>query len=1093
MAQVNYGSPNQSRSASKKVRRGYESVAMREPRYTIPEPQGDVLRRQRLLDLLYENIDHPLQLICAPAGYGKTTLLADFARDADLTVCWYSVDPLDSDPSSFLHHLMEAVWEHFPALYSPTEPSESLFLEPNRGWQAWASRLLDLIRERIPEYFVLVIDDFHIMSNKSAAADVMDFLLQRVPDNCRLIISSRETPQLPSLPRLMSQRKVSGLGANELKFTSIEIKTLLNTNFDLDITINEAERLEEESEGWVTSILLTSHSLWSGLFRDALVNRGPNSFLFEYMASEVFSQQQSVVQQFLQSTSVCNEFNAELANTLMGTHTSAEILKEIESRNLFISRLGGTIPWYRYHHLFRDFLRETLRKADPGGYSLLNVKAAEYYLSIKSPRQAIQHYIQGSEFEQALDLLEDEVERLSHEGLWETLGNWLEEIPAEMQASRPKLLLYLSRVYQLRGGNDDAIKLLNKTIDEFKDSGEHILEAQALMRRGVSLRFKGQYQMAIRDGRRALALARDYGTIEDQADAHSHLGSAYGQQGKFPRAAKECRAALKGYQQQGNLFRLSEIHTRLGSIYSDLGDFSKAATHLGQARQGWQKLGNQTELGVTLNNLAYLYYQQGQCEIADPLARESIGLAQATSSPRDEAYSLMTLADIQREQGEYTESLRSCQRSLDLARQCMETHLIAYGSFALGDTFRLLGEPERARSLLDEAVALAGEGSQDHELGLGLTSLGIVEYETGNYTGAEALLIKASHHLSLAGQKRTLARTRMHLAQTFFLSEKFVDALEQMETVALLCGELGYDRFLVPEGRHVYPLVQYAASRSKSKDFFARLRDQIQQDRHSDAVSTTPQGPPVRRPTVFAPRLDTWAFGSLKISLNGNLIPSTAWGSSKAREMLLFMLYQGQAVPKEKIVEALWPEISSAKVNSNFHSTLYRMRSALYPNCVVRDGEEYQLNPDWIYWFDFKEFQGFLKTADRLPGDGPQRESLLSSALDLYEGPFAEDTDSEWCDEIRTTLEFEFLRAVSSVAECREAKSEYQESIALLEKSLAVDALQEDIYYKIMDLYIQLDDPAAATRVYSRCLAAVGPAALPTDSPKVRRILAHLN
>ena len=117
------------------------------------------------------------------------------------------------------------------------------------------------------------------------------------------------------------------------------------------------------------------------------------------------------------------------------------------------------------------------------------------------------------------------------------------KIPPELQATRPRLLLYLSRVYQLRGGNDDAIKLLNKTIEEFKESGEHILEAQALMRRSVALRFKGEYRMAIRDGRRALVLARDYGTIEDQADAHSHLGSAYAQQGKFPRAAKECRAA----------------------------------------------------------------------------------------------------------------------------------------------------------------------------------------------------------------------------------------------------------------------------------------------------------------------------------------------------------------------------------------------------------------------------------------------------------------------------------------------------------------------------------------------------------------------
>ena len=280
-----------------------QGVASGNPRYTIPDPLGELLPRQRLLDLLYENIDHPLQLICAPAGYGKTTLLADFARDTDLTVCWYSVDPLDSDPSAFVLYLFEAVRTRFPTIDDPSEIARDLVQQPNHGWQSLASRLLDRIREHIPEYFLLVIDDFHILANKSAAADVVDFLLQRVPDNCRLIISSRETPQLSSLPRLMIQQKVCGLGPDELKFTSEEIKSLLQSNFGLDISTDEAHRLEQESEGWITSILLTSHSLWSGLLREDLVKRGPKSFLFDYMASEVFSRQPEAIQQFLLATS----------------------------------------------------------------------------------------------------------------------------------------------------------------------------------------------------------------------------------------------------------------------------------------------------------------------------------------------------------------------------------------------------------------------------------------------------------------------------------------------------------------------------------------------------------------------------------------------------------------------------------------------------------------------------------------------------------------------------------------------------------------------------------------------------------------------
>ena len=1081
------------RAVERQVAPGAQRSPVGDLRYTVPETQGDVLRRQRLLDFLYENIDRPLQLICAPAGYGKTTLLADFARDTDLTVCWYSVDPLDSDPSSFVLHLTEAVRTRFPAIQDPLATSDSLPLDPNRGWQSDTGRLLDWIREHIPEYFVLVIDDFHILSDKSAAADVVDFLLQRVPENCRLIFSSRETPQLSSLPRLMSQRKVSGLGPAELKFTATEIRSLLRENYDLDVTEDEARRLELESEGWITSILLTTHSLWSGIFREALVNRGPNSLLFDYMAAEVFAQETLTVQQFLLSTSVCNEFNIELGDVLTSSHTSADILKELENRNLFINRLGGTDPWYRYHHLFRDFLRETLKSGNPDGFALMNIKAAQYYLATDSPRQAIQHYIQGSEFDLALELLEEEAESLSHEGLWETLSTWLDQIPVELQYTRPKLHLYLSRAYQLRGRNDDAIQLLNKTIETFREEGVHTLEAQALMRRSVSLRFKGEYQMAIRDSRQALRLARTHGTIGDQADARSHLGTAYGQQGQFSRAEREFKAALKGYQGQGNLFQLSEVHERLGTTYSDLGDTTKAVIHFELARQGLQKLGNQSRLSVTINNMSHLYYQQGQYETAEPLAWESISLAQAAGSPRHEAYALMTLADIQRETGDHAECLNSYRKGLDLARECMEMHLVTYGLVALGDTHRLNNEPEKAKSFLEEALAFAEEGRQDFEAGLGRTSLGIIEYEAGNLSSAESYLVKATEHLSRSGQKRAMARTRFHLGQVLFLSKKYGDALEQMESVALICGELGYDRFLATEGRRLFPLIQYAAGRCKNREFFARLMDQLQRE---PAPEFRPEGAPMPRPgraTVTSPRLEVCALGPLRISMDGKPIYSAGWSSSKAREMFLYLLHKEQPVHKEKIVESVWAEISSAKVNSNFHSTLYRIRAALYPSCVVRDGESYQLNPEWTFWSDAKEFQRNLKISERLSEDDPQMERLLSSAIELYQGPFAEDIDSEWCNELRTELELDFLKALADLAELQEGKGEYQQSITLLEQALAVDELQEEIYYKIMDLHIRLNDQVTATRVYSRCLAAIGPPTNLADGPKVRSILAHLN
>ena len=368
-----------------------EARLSRHPKYAVPASKAVVLRRQRLLDLLYQNIDQSLQLVCAPAGYGKTTLLADFARDTDIPVCWYAVEELDSDPRSFLHHMVDAIRSRFPSVGYPRALEYGQSPDFGAGWQGTVSGVTDWVRQHIRQYFILVIDDFHLVSSNPAITDILDLVLERLPDNWRLIVSTREIPQSKSLPRLVSQRRVSGVGVTELKFSPSEIQVFLRRNSDLEVSEEEAHRLQEQSEGWITSILLTTHSLWKGLFRDVILDKGPKSLLFEYIASEIFSQQPQVIQQFLLSTSICNEFDADIGDTLTGADTAANTLAEIESRNLFIIRVEGSHPWYGYHHLFRDFLRDKLKKDSPPEFLRLNARAAGYYLSIGQPRQAIQH------------------------------------------------------------------------------------------------------------------------------------------------------------------------------------------------------------------------------------------------------------------------------------------------------------------------------------------------------------------------------------------------------------------------------------------------------------------------------------------------------------------------------------------------------------------------------------------------------------------------------------------------------------------------------------------------------------------------------
>jgi DNA-binding SARP family transcriptional activator len=283
------------------------------------------------------------------------------------------------------------------------------------------------------------------------------------------------------------------------------------------------------------------------------------------------------------------------------------------------------------------------------------------------------------------------------------------------------------------------------------------------------------------------------------------------------------------------------------------------------------------------------------------------------------------------------------------------------------------------------------------------------------------------------------------------------------------------------------------ASRGTYGKFFSQLSQELLDQSSAKVTPPTTREVPPRLSAIVVPRIEVSALGLLRISLDGKPIPAFAWGSAKAREMFLFMLYKRQPLHKEKIVEALWPEISSSKANSNFHSTRYRMRAALYPNCIDRDGETYQLNPAWSYWFDANQFQGLLAQATQLTEDGPEKESILTNAIDLYRGPFLEDLDSEWCRACRTEWEAKFLQAVSSLARRHEERREFSQSLALLEKALVVDELQEDLHYRVMDLCLKQGDSGAANRAYRRCLSVFGEVTTLSRAPEVGRLLARLN
>ncbi len=278
----------------------------------VPKRPGGVLRRPRLIDYLHENLERKLMLVTAPAGYGKTTLLIDFASDVDMPVCWYTLDEGDRDLAVFLAHLVAALQRHFPDFGRRSQP----LME--HGVPAVATVAAALVADMvsdIPEYFILVLDDWHLVSDESTLRELIDHLLRYLPEHAHLIVAGRTLLRGP-LVRLAAQGAVAGIGAADLRFTADEVREVLAARFNLSITTEQAARFAAEAEGWITAILLTSSSVWQDVMSRLAHVRDSAGTLYEYLASEVFDRLDVALQDFLLMSAVPHQFTAELCDEL---------------------------------------------------------------------------------------------------------------------------------------------------------------------------------------------------------------------------------------------------------------------------------------------------------------------------------------------------------------------------------------------------------------------------------------------------------------------------------------------------------------------------------------------------------------------------------------------------------------------------------------------------------------------------------------------------------------------------------------------------------------------------------------------------------
>ena len=1038
----------------------------------VPRRGANVIRRQRLIDLLHNYIHLHVQVVSAPAGYGKTTLLVDFASELGIPVCWYSLDTSDQDPRWLLEGILSSIRLHFPNFGQLTQSCMLVAGDVVSEASHLVGTLTGEMYAAIAEYFVLVLEDYHFIEDSDSAKALLNLFVERAPDNCHIIISSRTPVELPAISTLALQQRTVSLGASHLSFTPPEVKELLATRYSLHLSDEEANKLAINTEGWILGILVSTYSLReSGLPKDVLTLSKRD--VFRYLTFEVYERQPSGVQSFLLASSTLDDMEPEICDRLLGLTNSRKLLHHIERRNLFVQCIDSEKAWYRYHHLFREFLQAKLLEENPEQFALLHCNVASLFEQDQRWNDAITHFLMARRYDEAIRVIKTVGENFHNSGKWTTVSKWVEALPRDKRLSDPDLVLLHAQSLIHLGEVDEAARILTELLSQITNTKDWLYRAKALSWRSAAFRLAGYFAEARSDIKAAIRLLEQHnGPIAILGDAHRRLGNIHAEQGRYPLALKHLRRALKHYASAFDVSSIADIHNSLGIVYTRLGDLAKASMHLEYAREGWQRAKNSGSLAMTLNNMGMIYQRQGQYDLALDTLRFGLAKAREAGYRRIEACILINMAEVLRDLDLYDDALAAYHEGLELARQVIEAYYVAWATAGIGETYRLLGDRDKAEVLLKEAVSQAEELGQGYEATLFATQLGIIEYERGRYETAMGTLHGVCDRLRDIGDKDALAKAYFHLAQASFLAKKYDLAINWLEKASGLADDLGYDDFLAVEGRNAALLIQYGASKAVGGNRFIRIMEKIRRRRDSQRKRATIKVS-VSPSIATKPDIEAHALGETRVLVDSRPISEAEWRSNRAREIFFYLLCCGTGQTKAQITAALWPDLSPAKATSNFHINLYRARRAVFPGIFMLEQGQYKLNPDVNIRFDVAEFEYLLSQAEKLPSGSKARVANLEQAVELHRGPFLGEFYSEWTEMQRRELEDRYLKALSLLASFYADRGKYDRAIALLEKFIAVDPYQDEVYCQLMEWHLAVGDKVSALRIYKRYLDTV--------------------
>jgi LuxR family maltose regulon positive regulatory protein len=422
-------------------------------KFYVPVALGSLISRPRLTTLLAKSLKHPFTLVSAPAGFGKTTLLSTWIQSLPARhprVAWVSLDEEDNDPRLFWSYVLSALQMQHPQRFTPLLTQ----LQPSQAppIKQLLTALINLLVEST-QHFVLILDDYHVITEQEVHTS-LSYLVEHLPAQLHIILSTRTDPPLPLL-QLRARRKMLEVRTDQLRCVAAETKTFFKEVMDIEVSDEIIQETTARTEGWLVGLQLLGLSLPERANPLTLLQEvsGSQRYILDYLTEVVLRRQPQEVQRFLQCTCILEQLNAPLCDAVMEQTDSQQMLERLEQANLFVVSLDSKRQWYRYHALFAEALHYQLDRTQADLVPILHHRASLWYAAHDRTSEAILHALRAKEWQWTADLIERKSLELnaltwgvSQHQLF-LLRDWLEQIPADVVYSRPRLCL--ARIWML--------------------------------------------------------------------------------------------------------------------------------------------------------------------------------------------------------------------------------------------------------------------------------------------------------------------------------------------------------------------------------------------------------------------------------------------------------------------------------------------------------------------------------------------------------------------------------------------------------------------------------------------------------------------